>query len=266
MTSNTSFLLLSTLLCSVCACGGSASNSSSGSSSSGGTTQAAGPVDPVRLPNGQVVANVLCGDDSAVSASGTWDALVSGSGGSEGSAVITVDGSNFVVATKESTLAFSVNGGAMTLTWTDGAKAPAATNVTRAASAVDLGVIPLAMGGQWTFAGTTASDTCTASFTGGGFNASCVNAAMAIGRIDGALSGIRQQEKSSIFGALGGVWRLVSEGGSGSIDATISGNVLTVVENRASSTGSPDWFTMKMCNAAASGKTSDGVEIAATRR
>lgn len=264
MTSNTSFLVLSILLC---ACGGSASNSSSsGGTSSGGATQAPGPVDPVRLPNGQVVANVLCGDDSAVSASGTWDALVSGSGGSEGSAVITVDGSNFVLATKESTLAFSVNGAAMTLTWKDGTKAPATVGVTRAASAIDLGVIPLAMGGQWTFAGNTANDSCTASFTGSGFNASCAKASMPVGTMDGALSGIRQQEKSSIFGALGGVWHLTAEGGSGSLDVTISGNVLTAVENRASSTSSPDWFTMKLCNAAASGKTAGGIEIAATRR
>ncbi len=261
MTSNTSFVL--PLLLGLCACGGSGSSGSSGSS---GATQTPGPVDPVRLPGGGVVANVLCGDDSAVSASGTWDALVSGSGGSDDSAVITLDGSNFVVTTKESTLAFAVNGAAMTLTWTDGTKAPAATGVTRAASAVDLGVLPLSMGGQWTFAGNTATDTCTASFTGTAFNVGCVKAEMAVGRIDGALSGIRQQEKSSVFGALGGVWHLTSQGGSGSVDATISGNVLTAVENRASSKSSPYWFTMKLCNAAASGKTSEGVEIAATRR
>ena len=87
------------------------------------------------------------------------------------------------------------------------------------------------------------------------------------GAIDGSFVGIRQQEKSSVFGALGGLWHLTSAEGSGSVDATISGNVLTAVVNPpAGSTGKSEWVTVKLCNGTAAGKSSDGIEIAATRR
>ncbi|CAN5925753.1 hypothetical protein BH11MYX4_BH11MYX4_29940 [soil metagenome] len=262
MTSTSSSLLLALLLC---ACGGSSTGVGGGGGGGGSATP--GPSEPVRLPDGAVVPTALCGDESAVSAAGTWDAVISGSHGSEGSAAITIDASSFVFASGSSTLAFTVGGAGMTLTWKDGTKDLAPVGVTRAASAVDTGILPLGLGGQWTFASdTSGAAPCTASFTGNGFNASCPKVSTPLGRIDGSLVGIRQQEKSSVFGALGGVWHLTA-GGSGSIDVTISGNVLTAVGNRpAGSTGASDWITVKLCNGTAAGKTSDGLEIAATRR
>lgn len=262
MTSNTSLLLVLSAV--LCACGGSATNNSS--SSSGGTTQTPTPAEPVRLPDGSVVANVSCGDESAVSASGTWDVAVGDSHGTDGSATITIDGGSFVFKTKDQILSFTTAGAAMTLTWKDGAKDLVPIGVTRAASAVDTGIMPLALGGQWTFASNTSGgEQCTASYTGNGFNASCSKASTpGGGTLDGTVVGIRQQEKASVFGALGGVWHLTGEG-SGVLDVTISGNVFTAVSSRTSSTRS-DWVTVKMCNGVAAGRTSEGSEIAATRR
>ena len=262
MTSNTSLLLVLSAV--LCACGGSATSNTS-SSSSGGTTQTPTPADPVRLPNGDVVTNVSCGDESSVSASGTWDVAVGDSHGTDGNATITIDSGSFVFKTGDQILSFTTSGNAMTLTWKDGAKDLVPIGVTRAASAVDTGIMPLALGGQWTFASNTSGgEQCTASYTGNGFNASCAKVSMpGGGSINGSVVGIRQQEKASVFGALGGVWHLTGEG-SEAIDVTVSGNVFTAVSSRASSTRS-DWVTVKMCNGVAAGRTSDGSEIAATR-
>lgn len=263
MTSNTSFLVLAAVLC---ACGGSATSGSS-SSSGGGGTQTPTPAEPVRLPNGEVVANVSCGDVSAVSAAGTWDVAIGDSRGTDGTATITIDSGSFIVTSKEQTLAFATGASGMTLTWKDGRKDLVPIGVTRAASVIDTGIMPLSLGGRWTFESTTdGGESCTASYTGNGFNGSCTKVSSpGSGRVDGSLVAIREQEKASVFGALGGVWHLTTEGSS-SIDVTISGNVFTAVEKRARAGSRPTWFTIKMCNGTAAGRTSDGGEIAATRR
>ncbi len=75
---------------------------------------------------------------------------------------------------------------------------------------------------------------------------------------------IRQQKLASVFGELGGVWHLTSAG-SGTVDATISGNVFTAVVNGdGGAVGRSGWVTVKVCNGGAAGKTSSGLELAAT--
>jgi len=263
MTSSTFSLVFAAVLC---ACGGSATGIGS-SSSGGGGTQTPTPAEPVRLPNGEIVANVSCGDESAVSAAGTWDVAIGDSHGTDATATITIDRDSFVVTSKDQTLAFATGASGMTLTWKDGRKDLVPIGVTRAASAIDTGIMPLSLGGRWTFeSNTNGGENCTASYTGNGFNGSCTKiSSPGGGRVDGSLVAIRQQEKASVFGALGGVWHLTTEG-SGSIDVTISGNVFTAVENRARASSRSSWFTIKMCNGTAAGRTSTGGEIAATRR
>jgi hypothetical protein len=201
-----------------------------------------------------------------VSATGTWDVISSGGRAGQGTATLTVDGSSFVFASTESTLSFTVNGDSMTLAWSDRTDGVLPLLVTHASSPVDTGIVPLALGGQWTFASTKGVEQCTASLAANGLNATCSPFTAPFGRVGGALAGIRQQTKSSIFGALGGVWHFTGAS-SGTLDATLSGSVFTtVVRGNTGITGSDAWLTVKLCNGTASGKASSGLELAATRR
>ena len=251
---------------SLCGCSSGSSTSTSGGAS-GGPGQTPGVNEPVALPDGSSVPGVSCGDESVASATGTWDVITSGGRAGQSAGVITIDASSFIVATPESTLSFTVSGDRMTLTWKDGRDDVVPIAVTHAAAPLDTGVIPLAAGGKWTFASNTSgAETCSASLSGSNFNATCSRVKTPFGYIEGALVALREQEKSSVFGALGGKWHFTGAR-KGSLDATVSGNVFTaVVSGDAGIAGRDAWLTIKLCNGTAAGKASNGLEIAATRR
>jgi hypothetical protein len=222
------------------------------------------PGVPVTLPDGTTVPTVACGDEAVTSASGTWDVVASGGTSGQGTAVITIDATSFVFTSSGRTLSFAVNGGAMTLQWTETGRTAAPITVTHSGNPVDTGLLPLAVGGQWTFAGETV-ESCSSSLTANAFNTTCSKVSSPLGRLEGTVIGIRQQQHASVFGELGGRWHLTGNG-TGSVDATISGNTFTAVVNGSTGiVGRSGWVTVKVCNGAAAGKTSSGVELAATR-
>ncbi len=248
-------------LCFLSACG---SGSTSGPSDGGLPTGPGTPAAPIKLPDGTTVPTVACGNEAVTSASGTWDVVQSGKF-SLGTAVITIDSTSFVVASDKRTLSFSVTGGAMALHWTD--TDPVSIAVTRADSAVDTGLLPLSIGGAWTFKGPT-TESCSASLSASAFNTTCRQVRHTpFGRLDGTVVGIRREQHPSLFGELGGTWHLTGEG-SATVDATISGNTFTAVVNgeNGGPVGGAGWVTVKVCNGTAAGKASSGIELAATRR
>ncbi len=260
MHNHATFAVLAVCSFSIAGCGG-------GSSAAGGTPitgSGGGGAIAVTLPDGTTVPAVACGDENVSTASGTWDVVASGTSG-QGSAVITIDASSFVVQSSGKTLEFRTNGTTMTLQWTDtDANRQSPIAVTHGGSSVDTGLVPLALGGQWTFSG-QGSESCSSSLTATAFNATCSQVrSTPFGRLEGTVVGIRQQKATSVFGELGGVWHLTGAG-SATVDATISGNVFTAVVNgNAGPVGSSGWTTVKVCKGAAAGKTSSGLELAAT--
>jgi hypothetical protein len=240
---------------------GSGTNSNSGD---GGV----GPSGPAVLPDGTPLPVVSCGDENVSTASGTWDVVASGGRSGQGTAVLTIDSNSFAVKSGGKTLAFTTDGASMTLQWTDlsaGRQTP--ISVTHTAKALDTGLLPLALGGQWAFAGQQGYETCTSSLSEAAFNTTCNQVrSTPFGRLEGTVIGIRQQKAASLFGELGGTWHLTGAG-TGSVDATISGNTFTAVVNGdGGPVGRSGWVTMKICNGAAAGKTSSGLELAATRQ
>jgi len=244
---------------------GSGSATSTSSTSSGGTSSG-GPSDPVALPGGGAVPAVSCGDENVTSASGSWDVISSKPGSGQGTATITIDSGSFSFKQGQSLLAFSVSGATMALTWTTSSK-QAAIAVTHGGDALATGLLPLAVGGSWSFASTTGgSETCTALLNASSLNTTCTKVSSPFGRLDGTAIGLRQEKKSSIFGELGGLWHFTGSGGSDVIDVTVSGNVFTAVVNGGGDARHGGWVTVKACNGTAAGKLSNGTELAATRR
>ena len=103
-----------------------------------------------------------CGDENVTSASGTWSALTSGSGDGQSNVMITIDIGSFVFTQGSESLAFRVSGASMTLTWSDGSR-QAPISVTHRGDAVNTGLLPLAVGGLWTFANAAPDQSCTAT-------------------------------------------------------------------------------------------------------
>lgn len=243
---------------------GCSSGSSAGTSGGITGSSSGGPGDPVTLPDGSTVPTVACGDENVASASGTWDVLSSGP--AHGSATIQIDASSFVFTQGNASLAFSGSGSALMLTWSkNGNVTP--ISVVHGAAPVDTGLLPLGVGGDWTFTSANGAASCTATLAAASLNASCNDVSSTpLGNIHGKTIGLRQTPKTSVFGALGGVWHFTGEG-SGTMDVTISGNVFTAVLNgNTGPTGTNGWMTMKICNGTAAGKASSGFEYAATKR
>ena len=226
---------------------------------------AAGPGVPVMLPDGTTVPTVACGDENVASIAGTWNLITSGAGTSQGTATMTIDANTFTFASSGRTLAFAANGGTMSLQWLDNGRDPVSIALTHADSPVSTGVLPLALGGQWTFRGMSA-ESCTSALSAASFATTCNDVhSTPVGRLDGTVTGTRTQQLSSAFGDLGGTWHLTGSG-TASVDVTISGNTLTAVVNgHAGPAGDTGWITVKACNGSAAGKTSGGFEIAGTR-
>src|SRR5262249_13674192 len=131
-----------------------------------------------------------------------------------------------------SSLTLAVSGTSMSLMWFDTSQL-AQIKTTYTSAPFDVGVVPLSLGGQWTFASTTDSENCTASLGGTAFNASCTQVeGTPFGTLNGTVVGQRTQALPSIFGDFGGQWHLTTSRpgqGPGSADVTISGNSFVAV-------------------------------------
>jgi hypothetical protein len=229
-----------------------------------------GSANVLDADGGSGLAPVSCGSDTATSIQGTWDLVTTGS--SSAQATLTIDANTFSFSADGSSLTLSVSGGTMTLIWSDH-RHEAQTDpprqvpitATYAGSPLNVGVVPLALGGQWSFSSTTDSEACIASLSSTAFNASCTDVhSTPFGTVDGTVMGQRTQALPSIFGDLGGQWHLTGNRGGAGADVTLSGNSFVATVGGSGDLGGS--VSAKVCDGKASGVTSGGVEFAGQRR
>jgi len=244
------------------ACGGSSNNGAP--AGDGGASAPPGSLPT--LPDGGTLPAVSCGGEPLGSIAGSWDVIGSRAGSDQSTAALHIDATSFSFAANGSSLTFTVSGSTMTLVWRSKSK-EVPINVMQTASPLDVGALPLAVGGQWTFRSTEDAESCTSSVGANGFNATCNDVrSTPFGTLNGTVVGQRRVKLASIFGELGGSWHLAGNG-SGGVDATIVGSTFTaVVSDAGRPLGRDSWVTVKVCEGTAAGKTSDGYEFAATRQ
>jgi hypothetical protein len=229
---------------------GTSSGSSGSSSGSSGTSGSSGS------------SGLSCGNDSVATVTGTWSLIATRNGGSQSSAELTIDGSTFAFTSGAQSLTFKASGGTTTLLWRDAAR-QSPINSQHTTSSLASGLLPLALGGQWSFSNPTGPENCIGSVSPTEFNGSCNHAPSPWGgQIDGSLVAQRTSQASSIFGDLGGTWHMTSNQGT-AFDSSFIGNTFTSTVSGSSDSGT---VTIKICADSLSGITSGGFEIAGTRR
>jgi hypothetical protein len=203
---------------------------------------------------------------------GTWDLFATSPAGtpSTGTLVVARDTLSLDLGTIQ--LSYAAHGGTLTVTYTrDGNTSSITTQ--RAPAAVDLGIMPLDLGGAWTFASETSIESCSASLAPSSWTGSC---AEYVAGWPGAVprpaphvtyTATRTQQLSSAFGDLGGVWEATDgQGGPGHCTMTVQGS--TFATSCSSGTGSLTG-TMQLTfsgNDTASGTTSGGAELSAHKQ
>jgi hypothetical protein len=137
--------------------------------------------------------------------------------------------------------------------------------LTRDALGVSLGVIPSDAGGTWGLTDQDRSVNCAAALDPDSFAASCSYAG-GYGPFEGRLDAVRTRVLPSVFGELGGVWELASNGGrTGGCTATFSDNNFNAhCEGTGTSFDGAISFTLS--ENIGSGFSPEGLEILATRR
>jgi hypothetical protein len=243
------------LIVGAASCGG-ASSQVLGAGDSGSHQGDGGALPDTGLPT------PTCEDPNVTSVAGTWDLIASGTNGDNSTATLTIDPSTFTFSSGDRSLSFHVAGSSLSLVWTDGSKT-VPINASHTATAVDVGLEPLAAGGSWIFSSTTSSENCTATLGNDSFTATCADVhSTPFGTLNGTITAQRSQKLDSLFGELGGTWHVVGSD-RGGVDATFSGSTFTASLFGSSGNGS---MTLRVCNGVATGSTSAGVEISARRR
>ena len=219
---------------------------------------------------------VNCGPNSPAptSIAGTWDVQGSQMNEMPFEATVLIDDSHFTFAvtggSSRSSLTFSSAGNTISLVWlAEPNDAPVNIVTTRASAPLAQGILPLPLGGLWTFAGSEPGTPthCQAQIAAPMLTAGCVGTSdfpePFPRSLNGSITGTRMQTLPSLFGDLGGTWH-VTDQGSGSCDASFHGNTASVLcTNAGLFTGEA---TLTFCDGVASGSTSDGVEFSALRQ
>jgi hypothetical protein len=222
--------------------------------------------------NGGASGSSGAGGGSATDLSGIWD--LQGSVGPSGVPVtgtLAIDATKFVLTIDGVTLSYFAN------------PAPSATyvnarqqqnkvyDVTRSASAVPLGVVPLDVGGTWSITDLSGPGTCNATLTQDAFMGFCRTAHGEPKQIDfpglnATLNATRTSVLPSAFGALGGIWELTSDGGDqGSCRAVFSDNTLTASCSRTL-TALDGAISFTLADDIGTGGSAEGLEMSAVRR
>jgi hypothetical protein len=212
-------------------------------------------------------AGVELGDGGACTGTptdlrGTWDLIGAGPGEMPATGVLVLGDNALSVAFGSTSLTFTGTGNPVV--WTDDIHGTVTIRASQVASTVDTGVLPLNLGGAWSF--TSGTSGCNASLSAGGFNASCDDGVVGLPEPLPNLAGTMNMTKTSslpsIFGALGGVWSASFV--DGTCTATLSGNTMTVdCANESAFDGS---VQLSICQGAISGSTSHGVAFTGRRQ
>ncbi len=187
---------------------------------------------------------------------GTWDLLGAVPGSPSESGLLTLQSDFLSIQIADTSLVF--NGPTSPTTWSspDDGTVPITVSQT-SASAVSLGLLPLTLGGAWTFS--NGSSQCNASLGTGAFSATC-NEVDGLPEplptsLDGTASAQKTTSLPSIFADLGGAWHLTTQ--TGGCDATLSGNSLSVTCSGDNALQGSVEATF--CQGAVNGQTNNGV-------
>ncbi len=235
---------------------GSGSGGSSGSSSSGGSSGSGSGGGSNDL-------------------TGTWDLLATSQGGGTTSGTLVLGASTFNldIPSTGSSLAYSASGSVLTVLWTlDGSATSIAT--TRAAAAMNLGIIPEDVGGTWSFSSSAGgSDSCTVSLAASQVSGACNGYVPNWPYpLPAPLPGVhytatRTGQLNSVFGDLGGTWQVSDgQGGPGACTVTFQGSTFSSSCNGATDAlGGTVQLTFSGTTMA-SGTTGNGIELSAQKQ
>ncbi len=203
--------------------------------------------------------------------SGTWDVMATRPGSGTFAWVLTINSATFSMSASGSTLLYTTGAGTQ-LTWTrPNNVVPIA--VTHSPAALNSGSIPLALGGNWSFAAN--AETCTVNVAAATATGSCPGPGTYVGnagnwpyplpspRHDRTYSATRVSQLPSQLGDFGGQWQL-SNGAGANCTATLEGNRITATcTNAHPLTGS---LQLTMGNDCVASGTSGRYELSAQRR
>lgn len=251
---------------------GSGAGSSSGGSSNGGSSSSGGSSSgsPITLPGGGLVPALTCGSETVDNAIGTWEVVASDTSQVNGIGLIVIKENQVLVEASGRKFAYQSIGGS-TISWKAGpSSVTQAEAAKRIPSDLDLGVLPLRLGGTWSF-GEGGGRRLQLTVADGDVVAEATSAILPSdfgGGLDGTIRGTRTEARPSAFGRLGGVWTVVGVDGADVMTVVVDGATFTVIiTGEARDFGKRDsWLTLRVCNDGAVGKTSLGVDVAAVRR
>ena len=201
------------------------------------------------------------GGSGSSSLLGTWDLVGATGGAPQGTLVLT--SSRLTITVGSVVVALSVDG-KPTFDWTDG-DGPTPITATHAGAGVDFGIVPLQLGGDWTFTGAQGGS-CSASVQ----SASLLGSCSGVGRAPAPLpslnrhaTAMRTRELGSVFGDLGGAWSVSDDHGA-SCNITVQG--ATIMASCSSHGSSAGGVSLTFGDGVVSGTTDSGVEFSARRR
>jgi hypothetical protein len=188
---------------------------------------------------------------------GTWDLIGAYPGDAPLTGVLVLGNDSFSIAFGTTSLTFT--GPSNPVIWTDESNGSITIQATQVASTVDTGLLPLNLGGGWTFTSGT-SPGCNASLSNSSFYATCTDGYFDLptplpSNLSGTMSATKTSSLPSIFGALGGVWTATFADGN-TCTATISGNTLNIGCDESALSGS---VQVSICQGIVSGSTSHGI-------
>jgi hypothetical protein len=186
---------------------------------------------------------------------GTWDLLGAAPGSPSESGLLVLQNDFFSIQIGGSALTYT--GANQPIVWVDPNNGQVSIAATRTPGSFGLGVIPLALGGTWSFE--NQGSEASASLLPGSFTATC-NGTSDLpsplpNSIDGTASANKTTSLTSVFGDLSGQWNLTTA--SDTCIATITGNTMSVTCSGDDTLDGTVQATF--CNGVVSGSTSSGV-------
>jgi hypothetical protein len=198
---------------------------------------------------------------------GSWDLTASTT---TSSGTLILDDKSINISIGDYTFLMHVNGAQADLTWSSRYGGISQVKVTHAPAALDLGAIPLQVGGDWTFSTPSGQGGCLGTLSPAAWTGSCTQVDVSTPIYDLYDSpnahATRVATHDSMFGDLGGDWT-VSNGGAAHLDVSVAGNTLqATLYSSAGTTSSEGGLMLAFNGGLASGTTSGGVEFSAQRR
>ena len=211
-------------------------------------------------------------DGASGDLTGTWDLVSTSPSGVPRNGTLTIAREALTLDLGSLQLAYATANGQLDVTWTaNGNASNIATQ--RSPAALDLGIVPLDVGGSWRFASQDGTERCTALLSPASWTGSC----------DSPIAGwppepppptpgvtynaIRTQQLPSVFGDLGGVWSLTDgQGGPGSCTVTFNQSGFSATCNAATEDLAGTVQVTFDGTSMASGTTSYGYELSAHKQ